>query len=106
LAWAKLLTTKGGPLIAILGYAGSAPSDKAGGDLIATEMGQRIAAGSKNWVQDWLKVNGNNRAWNAAGMDKSGFWWLSPSTTGQIARKTGLSTAPAAYTIKGPIPIP
>jgi len=76
LQWAKLLTTNGGPLTALLGYSDLAPLDAHGGDDIASEMGARIAGGSRNYVRDWLEVNANHRAWNAVAMDTGGYWWV------------------------------
>jgi subtilisin family serine protease len=74
LAWAGLLTTRGGPLRAILGYGGGAPADARGGDDIARAMGARMAGGSRNFARDWLEVNEARRAWNAVALDTRGYW--------------------------------
>ena len=92
LSWAPLLTSKGGPLEAMLGYRGSAPCDSPVGENIAKEMGERMAKGSTDYVQDWLEINKSVRALNAAGMDAKGYWWI--DTVAKIAF------------IKGPEPIP
>lgn len=74
LAWAPLLTGQGGPLAAILGYGGSAPSDARGGDDIARAMGARLAGGSRDFARDWMEVNEARRAWNAVALDTRGYW--------------------------------
>ncbi|MBV9354856.1 MAG: hypothetical protein JO023_04955 [Chloroflexi bacterium] len=75
-AWSRLLTGKGGPLRALLGYGGGAPCDSRGGDLIARAMAERLVAGSTNFVQDWLQANARYRAWNAVAMDNQGYWTI------------------------------
>ena len=74
LAWAQLLTTRGGPLRAILGYGGGAPADARGGDDIARAMAARMAAGSRDFARDWMEVNEAARAWNAVALDTRGYW--------------------------------
>jgi hypothetical protein len=93
LAWAALLTTKGGPLAALLGYQRGAPCDAPNGDRIAKQMAERMAKGSTAFARDWLQVNGNNNANNAVAMDAQGYWWIEGTTLG-------------GYDIKGPRPIP
>lgn len=78
LQWAPLLTSKGGPLLVLLGYAASAPSDDTAGNAIASEMGARLAQGTTSAVQDWLAINGRRKAWNAVGIDNRGYWWMEP----------------------------
>jgi len=102
--WAKLLVGRGGPLAALLGYAGSAPADSSGGDDIAKEVGGLIAGGSRDFVKMWLNANGKRSAWNAVGMDSQGYWYLEPHTMDQIARTLGLGST-VGYDIKGPNPI-
>ncbi|WP_425148722.1 S8 family serine peptidase [Deinococcus sp.] len=86
LEWARLLTSKGGPLSAILGYGGSAPADNPVGNAIAREMGARLKAGSSHFVADWMAVNEAHRAWNAVALDTRGYWdfdgWVSHSLRG------------------------
>jgi peptidoglycan hydrolase-like protein with peptidoglycan-binding domain len=94
LEWAKLLTAKGGPLLAILGYQKGAPCDNSLGDKIAKEMGQRMARGSTNYARDWLEINGDNNATNAVAMDSSGYWWIRDTWGGY------------SYDIEGPKPLP
>jgi hypothetical protein len=53
-------------------------------------MAGRMARGSTNFAQDWLKVNGDNNANNAMAMDARGYWWIEGTWTG-------------GYDIKGPI---
>jgi hypothetical protein len=91
--WAKLLNTKGGPLVALLGYQKAAPCDSPNGDKIAREMAGRMARGSTNFVRDWLEINGDNNANNAVAMDSKGYWWIEGTLFG-------------GYDIKGPKPIP
>jgi hypothetical protein len=92
LAWSRLLTSKGGPLYALLGYQGSSPSDSGGGNSIATAMGHRIASGDRRFVQSWLEINKQQRAWNAVAINTSGYWWLESGLFGG--------------SIEGPKPIP
>lgn len=56
-------------------------------------MAERMAGGSINFAQDWLKINGDNNANNAVAMDSRGYWWIEGTWTG-------------GYDIKGPKPIP
>jgi len=93
LQWARLLTAKGGPLSAVLGYQRGAPCDKPNGERIAQKMAERMAGGSTHFVKDWLEVNGDNNANNAVAMDVRGYWWIEGTWTG-------------GYNIKGPKPIP
>ena len=76
LDWASLLTGKGGPLAALLGYGAAAPCDSRGGDDIATAFGRRLAAGSRSFVHDWLEVNMAAKATNAVAIDVRGYWWI------------------------------
>ena len=76
LAWAALLRGKGGPLEALLGYRGAAPCDTPNGNRIAKAMGARMAAGSSNFAHDWLTVNHDEHATNAAAIDDQGFWYI------------------------------
>lgn len=93
LAWARLLTTKGGPLAALLGYQKGSPCDSPNGDRIARKMAERMAKGSVAFARDWLEVNGNNNANNAVAMDARGYWWIEGTFTG-------------GFDIMGPKPIP
>lgn len=91
--WSSLLRAKGGPLVAILGYAGSAPCDSPNGERIANLMAQRINRGSTSFAKDWLTVNGDNNANNAVAMDDQGYWWIEGTMLG-------------GFDIKGPKAIP
>lgn len=93
LAWSKLLTSKGGPLAALMGYGAGAPCDSPNGDKIAAAMARRMARGSTSFVRDWLEVNGDHNANNAVAMDARGYWWIEGTFFG-------------GYDIKGPRPIP
>jgi peptidoglycan hydrolase-like protein with peptidoglycan-binding domain len=90
-AWSRLLSGRGGPLVALLGYRGSAPCDNPSGNRIAKRMAQRMALGSTTFARDWLEVNGDNNANNAVAMDGRGYWWIEGTFFG-------------GYDIKGPIP--
>jgi hypothetical protein len=80
LAWSKLLLGKGGPLVALLGYSESAPSDETAGDDLARELATSIVAGKTDHdlVVEWLSINGRRKAWNAVAMDSKGYWWIEP----------------------------
>lgn len=86
LVWAGLLTTKGGPLRAILGYGASAPADNPVGNAIAREMGARLASGSTNFARDWMEINASHRAWNAVALDTSGYWDFDSGLLGHSLR--------------------
>src|SRR5262249_10170125 len=101
--WAKLLVTKNGPLEAILGNYATAPLDgkdvkdeeKLGpGNKIGLRMGKAIAEELRGqwelYVPRWLQINRELGFRMAAGMDRLGYWHLSP--------KDG--------SIKGPFAIP
>lgn len=66
---------------------GKNPSDKNVGELIAEEMGKKIAQGLKGdeWVKAWLDINGKHRAWYAVGMNENGYWGF--GVTGLPERK-------------------
>lgn len=89
LGWARLVTNKGGPLAAVLGYQAGAPCDQPGGNKIAEQMARRIARGSTDFVRDWLVVNGENNANNAVAINSRGYWWIEGTLFG-------------GYEIKGP----
>jgi hypothetical protein len=95
--WANLLTSRGGPLYAVLGYRDAALSDEHGGNEIAARMAKRIAAGLKQdeWCRAWLEVNDevNRKNGAAVGMDNQGYWMLG----------LGFGSSPR---ITGPLPIP
>jgi hypothetical protein len=58
--WRNLLTDKGGPLSAVLGYRNTAPLDKDGGEAVAAAMGKRIAGLGDKWAdypRAWMEVN-------------------------------------------------
>ncbi|MGH3778965.1 MAG: hypothetical protein ACRDRR_25065 [Pseudonocardiaceae bacterium] len=99
LAWTSLLTAKGGPLVALLGYQRSAPCDSPNGNAIAKAMALRMAAGSTNYARDWLTANGDNNAINAVAMDAKGYWWIEPLIDIPIFGKV-------SYGIKGPMTLP
>lgn len=99
LDWAKLLTTSGGPITALLGYGGSAPLDSRGGDDIARDMAGRIAGGSRTFVADWLDINGSYKSWNAVAMDARGYWSLTPTRALGVLWSTG-------FTVNGPTTLP
>jgi hypothetical protein len=92
-AWTRLLRSKGGPLVALLGYQRGAPCDVPNGDAIATAMAARMAAGSTAYARDWLTANGDRHATNAAAIDGTGYW--------SIRRKLF-----GGYDIIGPEPLP
>jgi hypothetical protein len=87
--WAKLLTSRDGPLWALLGYRLGTPSDLQGGEAAAAAMATRIARKlGQNWEaypQAWLEVNKENYrpgsdilyslAW-ACAIDNTGYWTL------------------------------
>ncbi|WP_218019049.1 hypothetical protein, partial [Rhodococcus tukisamuensis] len=93
LAWSQLLSNRAGGLTALLGYGGRAPCDKPNGDRIAAAMARRIQSGATAFAQDWLTVNGDNNADNAAAIDVQGFWWIESKTFG-------------GYQIRGPLKLP
>lgn len=80
LAWVNLLRVRGGPFTAMLGYgtwSHQSPLDEHGGNEIGAAIGQRLAAGSANVVDDWLRINADKHAWNACAWDGNGrFWWI------------------------------
>ncbi|MET9272064.1 FAD-dependent oxidoreductase [Kribbella sp. NPDC003557] len=91
-AWARLLNTQGGPLVALLGYQGKAPCDAPNGDAIAAAFAAKLRSGSTDYVRDWLTVNGDHNANNAIGMDSRGLWTIETTWTG-------------GFTIRGPKPM-
>jgi hypothetical protein len=119
LEWANLLSLKGGPLVALLGYRGGSPKDRPDfpfdpgsgrpnepvGEIVATEMGRKIAEigkdivtrdGAIQLIKAWLDVNGDHRAWNAVAMGQSGYWWIGQTTWEKLNHD---------YHIEGPVPI-
>jgi hypothetical protein len=80
LVWADLLVKQGGFMEAMLGYgafAHTAPLDQSGGNEIGESIGKRFAAGSVDYVSDWLSINAEKSAWNACAWDGTGrFWWI------------------------------
>jgi hypothetical protein len=84
--------------VALLGYRGSAPCDGPNGNAIAKAMAGRLAAGSTDYTRDWLTINGDNEALNAAAMDARGYWWLEPWISTPLGS--------VSYQIKGPIKLP
>jgi len=92
-AWSRLLRSKGGPLIALLGYQRGAPCDSPNGEAIATTMAAKMASGSKDYARDWLTVNGDANANNAVAIDSSGYWTIETTFGG-------------GYNISGPQPLP
>ncbi|MBF0686378.1 MAG: S8 family serine peptidase [Cellulomonas sp.] len=94
LEWATLLTGRGGPLAALLGYGAAAPCDSRGGDDIATAFGRRLAAGSRSFVTDWLEVNMDARATNAVAVDARGYWWIERTWGGLGSQIAGPRSLP------------
>ncbi|WP_328520477.1 FAD-dependent oxidoreductase [Kribbella sp. NBC_00359] len=90
LAWSRLLNSRGGPLIALLGYQGQAPCDSPNGDAVAAAMAAKLKSGSADYVRDWLTVNGDSNANNAIAMDSRGLWTIETTLTG-------------GYNIRGPL---
>lgn len=80
--WTRLLRSRGGPLVALLGYQRGAPCDHPNGDAIAAAMGARIRAGSTDFARDWLTVNGDHNANNAVAIDDRGVWTIETTWTG------------------------
>jgi hypothetical protein len=79
--WRELLTSEKGPLVAILGYRGTAPYDKDGGNDVALEMAQAMldTLGSdwKAYARKWLQINAKRRqTWTAAAIEKEGFSYI------------------------------
>ncbi len=83
--WSQLLKKEGGPLRAILGYRGTAPSDKmdkgqAGGDQIAHEMAMAMLDLGNDWgsyAQKWIEINAKHPLTRtAAAMDDKGFYFI------------------------------
>jgi hypothetical protein len=116
LSWAELLTSKQGPLLAILGYRATAPLDDPMGNLIAQEFARQIVGGlGKNYdkyPRTWLEVNAKHEATRtAAAIDNAGYWYINhPPKT-----KPGQPRNPEAYghdstqpdnAILGPFKIP
>jgi peptidoglycan hydrolase-like protein with peptidoglycan-binding domain len=91
--WAKLLSSRGGTLTALLGYGAKAPCDVPVGDRIAEKLGQRIRTGTTDVIRDWLTINGDANANNAAAIDNRGFWWIE-------------STLLGGYKLRGPLKLP
>ncbi|MGW5192752.1 FAD-dependent oxidoreductase [Kribbella sp. NPDC004138] len=89
IAWTRLLNSRGGPLVALLGYQGKAPCDSPVGDRIAADMAARLKSGSTDHVRDWLTVNGDHNANNAVAIDSRGYWTIETTWTG-------------GYSIRGP----
>jgi monoamine oxidase/subtilisin family serine protease len=93
-AWTRLLQSRGGPLIALLGYQRGAPCDRPNGDAIAAAMAARIRAGSTDFARDWLTANGDHNANNAVAIDGSGVWTIE-TTWGGGYRISGPRALPA-----------
>ncbi|GIJ64029.1 FAD-dependent oxidoreductase [Virgisporangium aurantiacum] len=81
-AWTRLLRSKGGPLVALLGYQRGAPCDSPNGDAIAAAMAARIRSGSTDYAKDWLTANGDHNANNAVAIDNRGYWTITATWTG------------------------
>jgi hypothetical protein len=89
LEWAKLVQVKGGPLKALLGYGdwddnehggpmgATAPSDKAAGNAIASEIGKWIKTNPKldGIIRKWLTINMSHQNIFGVGIDKNGVYW-------------------------------
>jgi hypothetical protein len=107
--WAKLLKSNGGSLTTILGYRGVAPADDPVGADIAQRMSATIAAGLSDdqWVLAWLKINGDHPGqdtYNAAGIDRRGFWWIEKRSAWNQAFDFFPGFGPH-YAIAGPAPL-
>lgn len=98
LSWAELLTSKQGPLLAILGYRATAPLDDPMGNLIAKEFAQQIVGGlGTNYVKyarTWLEVNAKYESTRtAAAIDNAGYWYINHP----LKTKPGEPRNPEAY---------
>jgi hypothetical protein len=102
--WAELLTSRKGPLVALLGYGagkeaapsprgGKAPLDADGkghqtGNMIARRMAEAIAGGLeyKDYAAKWIEVNRNAGIYSAIGIDVWGGYRdaLNPDRTRQL----------------------
>jgi hypothetical protein len=115
LEWAKLLTQKDGPLLAILGYRYRAPLDEPWGNLIADEMAKAIVDDlGTDWdryTRKWLEINSRHQiCWTAAAFDKQGYWYINNNSTSgghnQPIVPVGFDHKQKPGTIMGPFPIP
>lgn len=81
LRWQELLTSRQGPLLAILGYRDTAPLDSGGGNDVAVEMAQAMLDTLRNdWAaypRRWLEINAKRpQTRTAAAIDNNGYWYI------------------------------
>jgi hypothetical protein len=119
--WRKLLKAEGGPLVAILGYRGTAPLDRmgtgqVGGDQIAVEMAQAmidvLKDDWKSYARKWVEINAKYPLTRtAAAMDARGYWYINqekePASHTHGERKLpGYDPKKPAGALMGPGPVP
>jgi hypothetical protein len=116
LEWAKLLSTRQGPLSSILGYRTVAPLDRDGGYDVAKKFADRIVGGLgvnfDNYAKAWLEVNlENSNTLTACAIDNAGYWYINvkpkPAKKDAIdVRGLGYDSKERENAILGPIPLP
>jgi hypothetical protein len=116
LRWQDLLTSRKGPLIAILGYRDTAPLDSGGGDQIALEMAQAMldTLGEKwnDYARKWLDINAKYpQTRTAAAIDNAGYSYINQkmapaSHTHEERMMTGYNPKMAEGAVIGPGPVP
>jgi hypothetical protein len=115
LRWQDLLSSRKGPLVAILSYRDTAPLDSGGGDQIALDMAHAIVHTlGDNWdayARKWLEINTKYRQTRtAAAIDNAGYWYINqkmaPASHTHAARQmAGYDPKKPEGAIIGPGPI-
>jgi hypothetical protein len=116
LRWQDLLTSRKGPLFALLSYRDTAPMDSNGGDDVAVEMAQVMIDTLKtDWAaypRAWLEINAKRRQTRtAAAINNAGYWYINqkmaPASSTHPARPMrGYDPTKPEGTVMGPGPLP
>ena len=114
--WEELLTSRKGPLLAILGYRDTAPLDSGGGDTVALEMAQAmIDTLGNNWAayaRKWIEINAKYpQTRTAAAIDNAGYWyvnqkWAAGSHTHAARTLSSYDPSKPEGTVMGPVQLP
>jgi hypothetical protein len=116
LRWQDLLTSRNGPLVAILSYRDTAPMDSNGGDQVALEMATAMIDTLGNdwnsYARKWCEINAKHKQTRtAAAIDNAGYWYINQkmapaSHTHEARLLLGYDPKKPEGTVIGPGPIP
>ena len=109
--WAKMLESKNGPFMAIVGYDDEAPDIGSVGADIAKRLGKVMSKGIADgaaFVDAWLAINAKHdgkNTWNAVGMDRRGYKWIVARSAWSRSFDAFPFISGDGYKIVGPVPI-